>query len=301
MTERRTTVRVTGASVSVTEWTPDQLSGPPLLLLHGGGADSALLSWGAVGPALASAGHRVIAPDHPGFGRSPRADWPMTQTNLVRYVGELVDSLQLEDYAIGGLSMGAGAVLGHLLAQPGRARSASLLGAFGVMPRLVDGPLSALNQLGTFALLRSGLLPAMTRMYARSPKAMEKGLRDIVRNADARTPELIAAVLAEASSGHGLSVFGEWQREQVLWNRLLTDYTPRLPTIRTPVLLIHGDHDRGVPLVRIQDAARLLPDAELLVVPDAGHWVQRDRPDIVIPAMIDMLRRPADATAPDPE
>ena len=139
MDPRRTSITLPHSTVSTLEWRPECESAVPVLLLHGGGADSAELSWGAVGAALAAAGHRVFAPDHPGFGRSARAEWPLTQERLVRHVGELVDGLGLHDYAIAGLSLGGGMTLGHLLDQPGRARSAVLLGCYGLMPRLADG------------------------------------------------------------------------------------------------------------------------------------------------------------------
>ncbi len=290
MDARRTTATVTGATVSVVDWATDGAGGPTVLLLHGGGADSAELSWGEVGPALANAGFRVLAPDHPGFGRSPRADWPLTQHGLVRYVGELVDALDLDDYVIGGLSLGGGLSIGHLLDRPGRARGAMLLGCFGIMPRLADGPFGRASHAATFLLLRSGLLGAMTRSYSRNPAAMERGLRSIVRDPAARTPDLVRAVIAEAATSDGLEVFGEWQHEQVRWSRLRTDYAERLHEIEAPTLLIHGDRDDGVPIARARAASRLLPHAELLEVPDAGHWVQRDRPDLVIPAMLGFLR-----------
>ncbi|GAA1836171.1 alpha/beta fold hydrolase [Agromyces salentinus] len=289
MPTRRTRAEVTGATVSVLEWTPARATGRTVLLLHGGGADSAELSWGEVGPALAAAGHRVVAPDHPGFGRSPRADWELTQEHLVAYVGELADALELTDYAIGGLSLGGGLALGHLLDRPSRARGAILLGTFGIMPRLTDGRLGGPNQALTYALLRTGVLAAMTRSYVRSPRAMERGLREIVRSPSARTPELVQAVIGEASSTDGIAAFAEWQRDQVGWGGLRTDYSERLGSIATPTLLIHGELDSGVPLSRAEAAARALPHGELLSVPGAGHWVQRDRPDLVIPAMTSFL------------
>ena len=43
--------------------------GLAVILLHGGGTDSALLSWREVIPALGEA-HRVYAPDWPGYGQS---------------------------------------------------------------------------------------------------------------------------------------------------------------------------------------------------------------------------------------
>ncbi|MFK3679516.1 alpha/beta fold hydrolase [Microbacterium sp. NPDC090218] len=295
MDVRRTRIDLPHATVAALEWRPVDETAPPVLLLHGGGADSAELSWGEVGPALAGAGHRVIAPDLPGFGRSIRAEWTLTQENLVRHVGELVDALDLTDYAIAGLSLGGGMAVGHLLDQPGRARTAVLLGCYGLMPRLADGLFGRVTHLTSFLLLRSGLLAAMTRAYAHNPSAMECGLRDLVRNPQARTPELVDAVLAEAAEGTGLATFGEWQRDQVRWNRLRTVYTEQLPSIHTPTLLVHGDRDSGVPLARVETASGLLPGGRLLTVPGAGHWVQRDRPDLVVPAMIEHLRRSGDA------
>lgn len=300
MEPRRTSISIPGATVSVLEWRPPSESGIPVLLLHGGGADNAELSWGAVGPALARAGHRVFAPDHPGFGRSPRAGRPLTQEHLVRYVGGLVDALGLDGYAIAGLSLGGGMALGHLLDQPGRARAAVLLGCYGLMPRLADGISGRLTHFGTYLLLRSGLLAAATRSYARNGAAMERGLATLVRNPQARTPELVKAVLDEASTGTGLRSFEDWQRDQVLWNRLRTVYTPRLPSITTPTHLVHGDHDTGVPLRHAEAAAQLLPAGSLTTVPGAGHWVQRDRPDLVVPAMLDHLERNRDAQTPRP-
>lgn len=285
MEAERKTIDLTGADVSYLEWMPVGPARQNVVLLHGGGADNAELSWGGTGGALAEMGHRVLAPDHPGFGRSLPADWPLTQANLVRYVGELVESLGLDEYVLGGLSLGGGLTLGHLLEHPGRARGALLLGSFGIMPRLSDGRWGRLNHLATWLALRTGMLAALTRSYARSASAMEQGLRQIVRNADARTPELVDAVVEEAASGHGMRVFGQWQRDQVHWARLRTDYTALLPTIPTRTLLVHGTHDRGVPIARARRAALLLPRATLVTVEDAGHWVQRDRPDIVIPAV----------------
>lgn len=297
MESRRTVIDLPHAAVSVLQWHPDAETGAPVLLLHGGGADSAELSWGEVGPALAAAGHRVLAPDHPGFGQSPRADWPLTQERLVRHVAELVDALGLADYAVAGLSLGGGMTVGHLLDQPGRARAAVLLGCYGLMPRLADGVFGRATHFLSFLLLRTGLLDVMTRSYARSGTAMERALRDLVRDPASRTPALVDAVLTEAANGTGLEVFGEWQRDQVLWNRLRTVYTDQLASVRTPTLLVHGSRDSGVPLARIETAAERLPYGTLLTVPGAGHWVQRDRPDLVIPAVLDHLRS-ADAPTP---
>ena len=87
------------------------------------------------------------------------------------------------------------------------------------------------------------------------------------------------------------ALFEQWQRDQILPGRLRTNYAPRLGDLRTPTLVVHGTHDSGVPVDQARAASRALPDATLLVVRGAGHWVQRDRPEVVIPAVMEFLRR----------
>src|SRR5215216_6240463 len=75
----------------------------PVVLLHAFPLNSRM--WAPQIKALA--GHRrVIAPDYPGFGKSPR---PPPQPDVRYYaeqVGELLDKLKLDRVVLGGLSMG---------------------------------------------------------------------------------------------------------------------------------------------------------------------------------------------------
>lgn len=50
-----------------------------------------------------------------------------------------------------------------------------------------------------------------------------------------------------------------------------TDLRAQVPTIRQPTLLIHGAHDPLMPLAAAQWLAATLPQAQLAVLPDAGH------------------------------
>lgn len=260
------------------------------MLLHGGGVDSASLSWGGIGPRLAQAGYRVVAPDHPGYGHSAPARLPATQERLVGYVGEFVDGLGLQRYAIGGLSLGGGMTIGHVLDRPDRVTGAMLLGSYGLMPRLSDGPLSGVRQLVTWATLRTGLLGAVTRWVGTNRAVMTKSMQSLIRNPTELTVELMDEIMVAAQQHDGFRAFEQWQRDQVLWNRQRTDYTPRLVSFPRPALIVHGDRDPGVPVARARAAVELIPDAHLKIVAGAGHWVQRDRPDIVLEAMTGFLR-----------
>jgi pimeloyl-ACP methyl ester carboxylesterase len=76
--------------------------GQPVVLLHGGGRD--LHDWDDVGALLAALGHRVVAVDLRGHGRTPRAPW--TWELALRDVSAVVRALGLERPAVVGHSLG---------------------------------------------------------------------------------------------------------------------------------------------------------------------------------------------------
>lgn len=289
-TSIRATVDLSTGPLSYLSWAPQgREAAPTVVLLHGGGVDSASLSWGGIGPRLAHAGYRVIAPDHPGYGHSPSPPLPVTQERLVSYISELTDALSLQSYVVGGLSLGGGMTIGHLLDCPHRVTGAMLLGSYGIMHRLSDGPLSLPRQVMTWAMLRTGVLGATTRWVGTHRAAMAMGMRQLIRNRAQLTDELMDEVMAATGRPDSFAAFEQWQRDQVRWNRLRTDYSPRLGSIGVPVLVVHGGRDTGVPVAHARAAARSIPGARLTIVPEAGHWVQRDNPEVVLAAMVDFL------------
>jgi 3-oxoadipate enol-lactonase len=47
----------------------------------------------------------------------------------------------------------------------------------------------------------------------------------------------------------------------------------RLPRLRVPTLVVHGALDQLAPPAGAEDLARLIPGAQLLVIPEVGHAV----------------------------
>ena len=70
-----------------------------------------------------------------------------------------------------------------------------------------------------------------------------------------------------------------------------SDQSRYLPLINIPVLLIAGEKDNWSPVSQHETICRQIPDARLEVVPDAGHMVILDQPDIVNRLMLDWLFR----------
>lgn len=66
-----------------------------------------------------------------------------------------------------------------------------------------------------------------------------------------------------------------------------------LASIKSPVLIAIGDHD----FVRLEHAVetlKLIPDAQLAVIPDAGHFALFSEPDRVIPIVRRFLEKPGE-------
>ena len=64
----------------------------------------------------------------------------------------------------------------------------------------------------------------------------------------------------------------------------------------TPVLLLHGERDRLVPVRLAREAARRNPQWRLETLPDIGHVPQLEAPDDVADRIIDWLTSVAETS-----
>lgn len=75
----------------------------------------------------------------------------------------------------------------------------------------------------------------------------------------------------------------------------------KLPAVRVPTLVVRGEHDPMVPQQWAEAVARLLPEAQLIVIPGAGHAVNYNSPDqlarIVLPFLASEIKLYADSPA----
>ena len=90
----------------------DHGSGKPVVLIHGWPLSGA--SWEKQTAALLNAGHRVIAYDRRGFGRSSQPSTGYDYNTFAEDLRKLVTKLNLRDFALVGFSMGGGEVARYL-------------------------------------------------------------------------------------------------------------------------------------------------------------------------------------------
>ncbi|MDO5498461.1 MAG: alpha/beta hydrolase [Propionibacteriaceae bacterium] len=289
--KRNDTTLASGQRISWLEAGP--ADGHPVVLLHGGGADNATLSWGPTVNLLAEQGYRAIAPDHPGYGQSARAKEHASMESQVDYAIEFIDSLELPVHDLVGVSMGGAMGIGYTLERSDRVRRLALVASYGYQRALAA---QSLLMLGSW-------LPGLTESIqwtSWNPLLVGFGLTTVLTKSVV-PDDLAAGVQQAALESHALATFNEFQRSELgpLGNR--TDYSAVLGQITQPVLLMHGEHDMIFPAADAVRAAGLFPNAELHLLPEVGHWAQRDDPDAVHSLLLDFLgtgRRLAEGGGP---
>lgn len=255
-------------------------AGPPVILLHGGGLDTAWISWRHAIPAL-SPSYRVYAPDWPKHGGSRPWKAAATQEGLEACLIELLDAWQLPHVTLVGLSMGASAAVGVTLRRPERVDRLVLVDSGGLQQRARSHKLS-------YLLLHAPFLRRLaSRLFARRSVLRYALQRQLFKGPVGDLHETAEEVYHELRARGTL--FSDWQVDELTWDGLKTNHMPRLHEIACPTLIIHGSRDDLVPLSVAREAARRIPRARLHVMEGCGHWPNRERPDAFNKALLDFL------------
>ena len=66
----------------------------------------------------------------------------------------------------------------------------------------------------------------------------------------------------------------------------------KFQSIKRPVLIMWGEEDRWLPVEQAHGLHQLIPDSTLVTVPETGHLIIEERPDVLIREIKDFLIRP---------
>ncbi|WP_207921996.1 alpha/beta fold hydrolase [Saccharopolyspora terrae] len=246
--------------------------GPPIVLLHGGGPDNALLSWRNTIGVLA-ADHRVYAPDLPGQGGSTEWRGRGNQRTFEEVLRWLLDAWRIPQATLVGLSMGGSIAAGFTLRHPQRVRALALVDSTGMQHRMP-------HHLATYLLMRTGFSGRMAATLLRSNRSLVRFALNKVFFADASSVRDLESIVDEVSAEAAVrrSVFADWHADAINRRSMTINHLPQLNRITCPVTVIHGEKDALVPVASAQEVAGTIPGAQLRVMPQAGHWPNRERP-----------------------
>ncbi len=235
----------------------EQGAGQPVVLIHGFPLDHTI--WQAQLEAL-SRDYRVIAPDLRGHGESPASDGVYSMDLLARDVLALLDELGVERAIWVGHSMGGYVTLAALRLAPER-----ILGV-----ALVNTHPFADSDERRLARIQSAEV-AMANGASDLAFSMMSTLFGPNYDRKSATAQAIYELMADTSP-EGVNGAQRGMAER-------PDSSATLRELRVPALLIAGEDDQIVTQEMAQQTAQLIPNAEFIVIPDAGHLVMVEQPE----------------------
>lgn len=218
--------------------------------------------WWRTVPVLERAGFRVLAFDNRGVGRSSRPPGPYSVTQMADDCVAVLDAAGEAGAHVYGISLGGMIAQELVLRHPQRVRSL-VLGA--TTPGGPDAVPLGDDVRAFFA--RRGELPAEEAVWASVPYNYGPATRE---HHAQRIGEDIAQRLRFPIERDGYLA----QLAAALDHSALD----RVPAIEHPTLVVHGDADVMVPPANGELLAGAIPDAELLLLPGAGHLFPTDAP-----------------------
>ncbi|WP_433673022.1 alpha/beta fold hydrolase [Nocardia sp. CA-136227] len=249
-------------------------SGPALVLLHGGGAGASGMSNYSRNVEALAQRFRVIVPDMPGYGRSSKwIDHSDPFGDLAGAIGGLLDELGIASAHLVGNSYGGAAALRLAMERPEKVNRLILMGPGGV---------------GTTRALPTAGLQELLNYYGGSGPSLEKITKFIreylvydgdavpaelieARYRDSLDPEVVANPPLRRPSGP-LALRTVWRM----------DFTrdSRLREVAHPTLVIWGADDKVNRPTGGRMLAEAMPNCDLYLAANTGHWVQWERADL---------------------
>jgi haloalkane dehalogenase len=255
---------------------------PPLLFAHGNPTWSYL--WRRQIADLSRRGHRCVAFDHMGFGRSDKPPY-LTTYSLRAHVDNavaLIDELDLEEIVLVAHDWGGPIGLGALLERRKRLRALVLMNTWAwELPTFLPPFLREFRTEGLGEILALG-----GNLFVESiPGGMAR------RNVDPVMMDAYRAPFPDYWSRVGILAF---QREIPLTERdrsapLMGSIHERLPSLNVPVLFVWGLRDRVFQPVFLEQWHELFPAAQTVDLEDAGHFLVEDRPEKVTEALLEFV------------
>ena len=226
--------------------------GPPIVVLHG------IEKLAHDPPLFELLGHRarIIAPSHPGFGRSSLPDWIDGVDDLSYLYLDLLDRLALSDIVLVGLSLGGWIAAEMAVKSSHRLARLVLVSPLGVKP----GGRETRDIPDIFALPPDEASHLIWQDRALAPDLMTM-------------PEDAAEQLLQQQEAAAL----------YLWEPYM--HNPKLPRrlhrIAVPTLVLRGARDRLVSEAHVRAYCARIPDARSETLADAAHVPEYEQPALL--------------------
>lgn len=239
--------------------------GFPVICLHGASAGG--ITWyPSIGPI--SKNFHVIVPDIVGYGESDKPDAPYDRAYFSAWLKEFLSALNISKAHVVGLSQGGAIALQFVLDNPDMVDKLVLVdaGALGARPPF-------LSFIGMLWLNSFPSSPAI-RFYSRY----------LLFNSDNRDPNhgYYSIEVIKGKGGKNAFWQGRGEAVSVIPHDLLRQ-------IQKDTLIIWGENDRLFSIEHGEAAAKVIPNAKLYRIQNAGHIPMMDQPEVFNNTLLEFL------------
>jgi pimeloyl-ACP methyl ester carboxylesterase len=237
-------------------------AGPPVLLVHGLGYDHH--GWGPLPPLLAD-DFRLVLVDNRGVGESDAPEGPYTVVELAGDAVAVLDAAGIERANVVGVSLGGFVAQELAIAHPGRVDRLVLLSTSPGGPNQYPMPAETVESFRAYMRLER---------EAAIRQGVENSLGDrAVRERPDLVDEVYAYRLERAPP------LEPWQAQ--LHAGAEFDAFDRIPAIAVPTLALTGGADVVIDPRNSELLAERIPGARVEVVPERGHLLYWEEPELV--------------------
>lgn len=259
----------------------DQGRGMPVIFIHGTPSHS--YEWRDVVPRIEAGGFRAVTYDLLGYGRSERpVDRDTSVAAQTDLLAHLLDALDIDRADIVAHDIGGAIGLRFAVARPERVRRLMVIDSVSydswpspTWRRIIDEHLD-----DCMSMSQEAFDDLLTRQLAMT-----------VADASLMTGDVLRAYLAPHRSALGRASFFEHQvrHYDAKYTEEISDALGRLTM---PVRILWGEEDQWQPLRYARRLGDAIPDADLVTVPDAGHFLMEDAPERVVEEIRNFLEAP---------
>lgn len=251
-------------------------SGQALVLISGLGYP--LWQWHRMIPILAEH-FRVIAFDNRGVGQTDKPSGPYTAQMLAADTAGLLEALGVEKAVVMGHSMGG------FIAQAMALDFPEKVGKLVLCSTNFGGPRHAPITAEAWAVLSDTTSDPLTRFtnglkVSTAPGWAESHPNEVQAWVQWRIANPLDLAGYQSQIAIGLGLVAE-----------AASFENKLPNVGVPALVLFGAHDKVVPPANAGLLAAKLPDAKIVILPDAGHFFPIETPEAASQAVIDFAKQ----------
>lgn len=211
--------------------------------------------------------HRVIVPEHLGYGESEGIDHIKDIFDLTIYYLDLLDALGIERFDLVGASFGGLIAPEIAVWAPQRVRRLVLIDPFGIW--LDEHPAA-----DRFGVSHAEVPPLL---FADPQGEAAQSYLALPADRAARGPVLFERAKADAAAA------------KLLWPIPDRGLRRRVHRLKTPTLILWGEQDRIMPPVYGEALRDKIAGARLQTIPNAGHLAALEQPEAVTKAVLEFL------------